>query len=290
MFSIFSAIASTTIFSALAISWKKLRDKDVGSLTTLGLGAISIPLWIIAGIILYSLGYIPVITAPYLLSLFLWIVGAFVINWTGTYLYKYRTLTELRTYQTSIAILVAIAVDYFFFRSTVSLWSVIATVILFSSALILSGNVSYKGFRNSLSLGKAVIPILICNAFLQVANVAMYKHAISYQPQPLYQAIIGESVLYLLFFLASFRKIRVDIGKGRVMLKEAVAIGSFLFVGSIFEIYMIKDFSVSFNIVLSVIPMAIYSFYDFKQKNIKVSKQSILALVLVIIGLCLSEI
>lgn len=289
MFSIFAAIASTTLFSGVALFWKRLRDKNVGPLATLGLGAICIPIYVVFGIILDHLGYAPTFSSPYFLVLALWIIGAFAINWTGTYLYKYRTLTELRTYQTSIAILVAVIVDSIFFKSTASVWNIIATIILFAGGLVLSGNVSYKAIRNTLTLGGAVIPILTFNAFLQVANIAIYKLAIAYQSQPLYQAVIGESLLYFLFFVVSFRDIRLGTSTGKISFKEITIIGSLLFVGTIFEIYMIKSFSVSLNIVLSVIPIAIYSLYDFKVKNLKLSIQSISALVLVIIGLGLSK-
>ncbi|HEU5114136.1 MAG TPA: hypothetical protein VFT82_00020 [Candidatus Paceibacterota bacterium] len=290
MFPIFSAIAATTLFSGTALIWKRLRDRGVGTAGALALGATAIPLWIALGIVFHFLGYAPASGPQYFAFLAAWVIGAFTINCTGTYLYRYRNLTELRAYQTSIAIFAAIVIDLAFFKTEISPWSIVAVVLLFISGWILGENsISTGKIRAAISQGRVVVPVLTFNAFLQAINIATYKMAISYQTTPLFQAVVGETLLFTMFFAAGYRDIRKAAKEKKATWKSAFVIGFLLFLGTVFEIYMIKDFSVSLNIVLSVIPIAIYSFYDFKNRHVKISKESVAALLLAIIGLVLAQ-
>jgi|GEM_PF-4041559 len=289
MFSIFAAITSTTLFAGVSIFWKRLRDKGLHTSVVLATGVISIPLWIALGALLWHQGYVPVLSPAYLKILVIWVTGAFLINWLGTYLYRYRALTELRAYEASLAVLVGIAVDIVFFKGTTTVFEITGTVLLFISGIILTRNSAPLKNIKALSLLKTVLPALALQALLFVTNIAIFKLAISYQPMPLYHSVFGETLLYSLFLISSLKYLRSEATAQKINAKEIAAIGLLLFFGTIFEVYMMRDFSVAFNVVLSGIPITIYSVYDFSKKTIKLSPQSILALFLIVVGLFLAK-
>lgn len=288
MFAVFSAIASTTLFSGVGVLWKRLRDRDIGTLGVLCIGIISVPFWIIVAGILYYQNILPVLSSSYLYILVLWVVGAFLVNWVGTYLFKYRTLTELRVYETLAAIILGIATDILFFKSQFSPYMVLATTLLFLSGLILTKGIPPDRIRSEISL-KRLLPLLLLGAVLQVFNIAIFKIALSHQPNPLWHSIFGESILYAFFFFVGFKNIKSGIQVKKIGLSESILIGLLLFVGTVFQIFMIRDFSVSLNVVLSIIPVVIYSLYDIQSKKIRLSLQSALAFLLLIIGLLVAK-
>jgi len=63
-----------------------------------------------------------------------------------------------------------------------------------------------------------------------------------------------------------------------------------LLVATFFEAFMVKNLPLVFLAVVGVIPLALFSFYDFKSGQLKLSKESVLAIILVGAGLLITQI
>src|SRR3989344_714535 len=130
MLGIIAAIVSTISFSFLALIYKKLREKGVGPMAIMGLGAICVPVWIFIGYLVWLNGDAPQLSRSYLASLLIWIIGVSILSWGGKYLYAYRNLTELKAYGLAIGLLTGLGADLFFIKTVLNPFSVISAFLL----------------------------------------------------------------------------------------------------------------------------------------------------------------
>lgn len=291
MLGIISAIISTTAFSLLAVIYKRLRERGVGPIAVMGIGAICIPVWIFLGMTMWLQGDYPNLNSAYIVSIVVWLIGVFILNWGDKYLYAHRGLTELKSYGAAISLLVGFGIDSFFFTTSPRLFSITAALLLLIGGFILSKNANYLPQNNNRPISlKIVIGILTLSALLFVVDATAYKTGVNIQRNILYQIVFTQTLLHSLFFIGGARQIQRCLIEKKITKQDILLIFSLLLIATFFEVFMVKNFSLMLLMVLPIISLVLFSFYDFKNGQLQFSKQSLAALVFVALGLVLSQI
>ncbi len=284
MFSIISALIYNIAFSFIEIIYKNLRSKGVSSFGVLAIGFCCVPIWIILGFWLSS-DFISSVT--YWVALGVWLIVVYLSNLLSKYLYGYKSLTELKSYSLGLSLVLGLIVDILYFRLSIRLITVLAALLLLTGGILLSHNHSSR--KNKSIKWSVVLIILLTNSIFQVIAISAYKVGISLQENIIFQVILTQSLLYSLFFMTGFSSLKTNTVSRQITIKHILGVFSLLLIGTFFEAYTVKSFPITILAVLSVIPTIIFSCYDLKCKELTISKESIIAIILVFIGLILSQ-
>lgn len=283
---IIATIISTLAFGLLALVYKRLRERGVQTLSVMGLGAFCVPAWALLSILLMLRGDMPKLTMPYVASLLVWLLVVFLWNWGSKYLYAHKSLTELKSYSLAIGIIVGVVVDALFFRTTLNFPIFTATALFLTGGVLLSKK-AYGGearVTQSLPL-RTVIGVLTINAVLAVVATAAYKYSLELQQNILHQIVFTQSFLYGAFFIFSAGDIAQKIRGGAIAKQEVFLISVLIFVATFFEVFMVKNLPLTVLAAVSVIPLVIFSFYDFTTGYLRLSAKNVAAVLLVAVGL-----
>ena len=284
VFALIAAVISTVAFSLIALLYKDLRNKNVPTLGVMAIAGLCVPVWIILGLWLVKTGDANSSSA-YWLSLGMWAAVVYVWNASSKYLYRYKGLTELHSYSLGGGLVLGVLADMAYFQQAFD------AKIMFSAGLLLLGGILLAKKRHEsrdIPWTHVAALVAVTSVFAVVAATT-YKIGVHLQPNVLSQVVFTQSILYSLFFLTGAQSFVRNIRKARITLKHVLGICGLLLVATVFEAYAVKAFPVTMLVMLSVIPLALFSFYDAKNKELACSKKSIAALCLILAGLLLPQ-
>lgn len=274
-------LLSKVCFSLIVVIWKDLRKKGVDTFSNLSMFVFSIPILFVLGLFALQKHEV-VLTWWYLLIVFLWIVPVFLSNIFDVYLLRYQSLTEQSSYKLAVATTLAFLADIFIFHATYSLWMLIAV----SCFVIGGGTIS----RNKIS-GMSRLPLVRAFFFMtliasaDVIAYTLYKNGLLIQSTIFFHILISQSILFLLFFVVGSRKFIPHLRSRTISPKNIVSVNALIIIYVISEAIAVKELPLIIVVSASLLPLVLYSFFDFKNREVHLSKKSIFALILVLIGI-----
>ena len=281
MSGIFALVFSKITFSLIVILWKGLRNKGVSTLSSLSIYVFSIPVLLLLGLMALRENEV-ILSGAYMAIVLLWLIPVFVSNLFDVYLLKYQALTEQSSYKLAIATFLAILIDIFVFNTQYSVWILIAAFLFFIGGSILSRNKLEKIHNVPLV---AVFLLVAAIAGLDVVEYALYKEGLLLQSSILFHILISQSLLFILFFILGFRKFIPDLKSRRVSVKDIVTINVLIVIYVVLEAIALKELPLVVVVSASILPLVLYSAFDFRNKELVLSYKSVLALFLVMLGI-----
>jgi hypothetical protein len=280
MFEIYSYLLAQIFFSFIEITWKNLRNKGVSTFSNLSIFTFSIPLFLILGIILYFNSTIS-ITSTYITILLIWLFFDVINNILIVYLFKYKSLLELTSYKLTFSTIVAIFVDIFYLKFQYNFFTFSSVFFFFLSSYLLTKNKIEKHFLSR----KISISIIAILSVIQVIDYFLYKKAILIQDSILFHVVLSQVALFIIFFIIGQESLRKDISNKKINWKHIVIITFFIFLAAILESFAFKELPVAILLLTAIFPILIYSIYDMKTSEIKVTKTTFIALLSLILGI-----
>lgn len=278
---IFALVFSKICFSFITIIWKNLRRKGVKTISNLAMFIFSVPFLFILGYFV-SRKFNLILTEEYIIVVLLWLIPVFLSNIFDVYLLKFQALTEQSSYKLAMATIVAILIDLFFFKTKYSIYIFLAIILFFIGGYILTKSKIPKS--NRLPLTRALTFVFMI-AGLDVIGYAIYKEGLLIQPTIFFHIIITQSILFTMFFIIGRKSLTSDFKDSKILPKDIVGVNVLIFAYLILEAIAVKEFPLSIVVSVSILPLVLYSLFDFKNREINLSYKSILALVLVSIGI-----
>src|SRR4051812_13277226 len=114
MFYILAALTGELGFLTINVLNKRLRNKDIRTLTVFGMYGLLFPVWLAVVLWLLMEGRADLNTS-YLLTLSLWLVLVVAFNFSTIYLTRFQSLSEAAGYRFGFTVLCALLADTLFF-------------------------------------------------------------------------------------------------------------------------------------------------------------------------------
>lgn len=279
----FAAVVLVISFAAIDVIWKRLRMRDVSTKAILALFGFSVPLLILLGILFADAREV-VLSGDYVAYSLLFVVGNLFLNLANVYLMRYVSLTELFSYRKSIALFFAILADIFFFSLFPTTFRILGIGLLFLGSMLLTRSARETTKKCLIPMATLLI-YLILIGFLDTGLFTVYKKGLELQSSIILHMVLVQSVMFLLFLAVGWRDLRSSFGKIRA--KEIAALNILVTIGAIAEIYTLHYYSISAIVLISGIPLGIFSLYDVRTKEWRLTPKSIVSILLIVIGFVL---
>lgn len=278
---IFAALSMVVSFSLMNLFLKDLRNKGVKTFGVLAIFGFGVPFWIILGLFLTK-DYGINLSKVYLIYVLIWVLGVAMINFLGAYLFRYAGLSELTAYGLTFSTVSAIVADSLLFDIIPTIVSLIAISCFFVGGFILTSN--RNKLKQKIGTWKVLLIIMI-SSLLNVAIFSVYKLGLGMQTNILVHVSLSQSLLHGIYFIVGFNFLKKGMKKKIVTEKHILFIPLLLILGATSEAFALSKLPIVIIMLMGVLPLAIYSVFDIKKKEILLNVQSIFAVSLVFVGL-----
>lgn len=278
MLGIISMVVGEILFSFIVLRWKDLRKKGVSSLANLSILSFSVPFFVILWFVLDGNKNFNT-SSTYFLFLLFWLIPVFAENFGSNYLIKYQGLLENHVYTLGFSTFIAIIADILFLKTNYNLYTWFAIILFLVSGYMLTKNRQ----QSKVHFGVSIV-ILLLLSVLGVLEYTTYKKAMLLQSNILLHTIVAQGILATAFFLYGYRPLLKGIKERIIKMKDIIYITLLFFPFVILESFGISQLPVAVVILTTIFPILIYSIYDAKNLEVKLSTQTISAFVVAIGG------
>ncbi len=284
IYPVFALLSEIGYFISTIIS-KQLRNRDIDSLSILGIHALSLPIWIAVFIYLLQTEKNIIFSTEYLLITTAWTALCFAINLGGIFIIKFQSLSENSGLTLGISTIFAVLYDHFLFNDTTSLLKTIPIIGCIIGGIQLS-NIREKHNINTTSTISFIkkIPLIIALSLMSITMLSLYKKGLHIQQDHLFIHIsLSHILLFVSIGLFGYTKTFTKIKCGALPIKTTAFLVTVSIVTAIFASLAINALPITLIILFTLLRSISYAVHDFYTKEIPLNITSLATIFIVLL-------
>jgi hypothetical protein len=286
MMSMLGLVVSKFLFIGIAAIWKLQTRAGASALSSLATYVLALPAFLVIGFTWYDLSDIT-FSFAYLAYLLAWAIPVIVYSAAIIFLYKYQSLTEQDVYKFATGTCIGVLLDVFVLQTNFAYATVLTITLFFISGWLLTRNRKIETAGLTMPY---IIAIIFGISLFEALDFFLYKQAIALQGNPLLHIIIAQILLVGAFTLIGGRALIRHLQSGAIKLWHLLAIPALFVPAVVLEGLAIAELPISLMITSSIVSVVMLMAIDAYNKEIRLTPESWLALILVVIGIVLTQV
>lgn len=264
---VFCGVMSSLFFAFTSIQIKNLRNKTFSPLAVPALQLFGLPVFLLLWWVLHLQGAV-LYSASYFLFAGLWAATTTLTFIGGSFLLRYQSLTEYKSYKAAFVVMFTLLVDIFLFNEQFSLITLASFVlILFAAWQVMNMRTAPSPTHFMQPLRKMGLLLLL--TLLTTAQLFFYKKALLLQENPFAHLALGYTILaviqiptFLPYLITSFKNKHIPA-------PQLTMLAVLLTAGQITEVLAYKLLPISVVVVTGVLTSLMFAFTDIKNKELQ---------------------
>lgn len=277
-------LGAETCFAGIAFKIKKWRNNDVSSIAAITPIGLALPVWLIAlsFLLFFDNAAYPI---HYFLYFIPWLGATWLVNFGPSFLYKYQGLAENTILQNALGLFMALIADILLFGIHHNFYIFIGIALSFSGGLLLNRQRKKEvETERTIPIQKLILATVFL-ASLGVVNMSLFKQAVLIIDNFYLHAVTagcGVAFIYLTVGWKSFKKAYTEKKMANI---DLLAVVIFLVIGMMAESYAYQKLSiVLLTVLVKIAKTVVFLLSDLKHKELRLNKEVIFALGLMISG------
>lgn len=282
------ALLGEFAFMVINAMARRLRVNGGASRAVLGAYGLTLPLW--AGALAYFAmnGQLD-LHWPYLLCVAVWLGVCYALNFATVFVNSFQSLSEGTGYRFGFSVILALLIDMLVFKTAFSSELLLVLGTLFAGGVMLHLGRAKQDYKNT-----RLVPLHLKLGFValvsvaEIATYALFKYGATMQDSIFAHNALSQGLLFTLFLVMAGRVMMRDNRDGYLPVPYIIGFMALVVVAVSANAVAIAALPITLFVMFSLIRAACFTVQDIKAREVAFSVSTILALVLIAVGMVLT--